>query len=303
MDSLHQNRNIQQRVYTRPPISPSQNKRNSPTQSKKKQTLLGIIILIIIGVGSSYFYIQYFQQKNVLGDIDKRQERPLAPIIRAEDLRQKQLNHENFTLLDVRAKQEFDKEHIEGSINLPQKEISERYTELFPLEREIITICAGDECKLSTRSSTELLELGFTNVLNCDDGIIGWKILGYPLVGNNIENSQKTDQDILSKMDAFVSSKVVQQQKDAGHSVFIIDLRSQSDFQEGHIPGARLIQTEEFEQALRDLERLQDIVIYDLDGEQSENAFIDIQLLDFQNVKILTGGFRAWQNSGFEIEK
>ena len=60
--------------------------------------------------------------------------------ILSTDLKSRLDQGDALTLLDVRAKWEFDTCHIPGSIHLPLTELTERLSEI-PMDKPIVTIC------------------------------------------------------------------------------------------------------------------------------------------------------------------
>jgi len=88
---------------------------------------------------------------------------------------------DNLQLLDVREPREITGElgHIEGSILIPLKELSDRIDELDPA-RDVLCICrAGVR---STTAAAILNGLGFNQVCNLKGGMLDWKDRGLPVV-------------------------------------------------------------------------------------------------------------------------
>lgn len=78
-------------------------------------------------------------------------------------------------LLDVRTYHEFGGEHgtIEGAINIPLDELTDRIHELEAyIEKQIVTICHTD--KRSSRAAQRLLKKGFTQVHVAKGGMVAW---------------------------------------------------------------------------------------------------------------------------------
>ena len=81
----------------------------------------------------------------------------------------------------------------------------------------------------------------------------------------------------------------------------ILDVRSQSEYDEKHIPGAVLIPdtdiTAKAEDVLKDKNQL--ILVYCRSGRRSKNASSDLAKMGYTNVKEF-GGINDWP---YEIEK
>ena len=84
-------------------------------------------------------------------------------------------------LIDVRTAEEFEREHIEGAINIPLAELSENNSGL-PDNRDagIITVC--NVGKMSLSALLVLKSLGYRRVRNLMGGLNAWVGEGMPLV-------------------------------------------------------------------------------------------------------------------------
>ena len=74
-------------------------------------------------------------------------------------------------LLDVREPWEYEKVHIEGSLNLPMSGIAHTLDRL-DAERETVVICHHGV--RSMRVADWLQQQGFSRLINLDGGIDGW---------------------------------------------------------------------------------------------------------------------------------
>lgn len=73
--------------------------------------------------------------------------------------------------------------HIPGSISVPTDNI-EKVEALVPNKDEYIVVyCANADCDASPTAAQKLAELGYTNVVDFEDGYAGWRRAGHPLVG------------------------------------------------------------------------------------------------------------------------
>ncbi len=79
-------------------------------------------------------------------------------------------------VVDVRSNSEYDKFHIENSINIPVNELRERYIEL-DKEAEIVLICGSGH--RSSMGCSILQQKGFKNVYNASGGMTGYAAAGY----------------------------------------------------------------------------------------------------------------------------
>lgn len=96
--------------------------------------------------------------------------------VSAEDLHEMVTGSSNFVLLDVRAPNEYEDNHIEGAVNIPAPDLRTRYKEL-DTEKPTILICStGHRSSLGT---SILRQHGFKDVYNVAGGMTGYSAAGY----------------------------------------------------------------------------------------------------------------------------
>ncbi|MFP4141853.1 MAG: rhodanese-like domain-containing protein [Candidatus Natronoplasma sp.] len=100
--------------------------------------------------------------------------------ISAEELKEKLDSEEEFQLVHVLPEEEFRKEHIPGSVNIPLGEIGKRRSEL-DTDKETIVYCKDFDCDASPKAAKKLEKLGFEKVVDFEGGIDDWKEKGYPI--------------------------------------------------------------------------------------------------------------------------
>ncbi len=92
--------------------------------------------------------------------------------ITAEEAKRMMDEEENYVILDVRTKEEFDEGHISGAILIPDFEIESRAeNELTDHDQLILVYCrSGNRSK---RASKKLSDLGYSNIIDFG-GINNW---------------------------------------------------------------------------------------------------------------------------------
>src|SRR5690606_25238704 len=95
----------------------------------------------------------------------------------------------------------------------------------------------------------------------------------------------------------------VRRRIEAGEKFHLIDVREDSEWQKGHLPGAMHIGRGVLE---RDIENLipdqdADIVLYCGGGYRSALAAESLQKMGYRNVKSMDGGLRGWSDEGLSI--
>ena len=81
-------------------------------------------------------------------------------------------------IVDVRERNEFEQERVEGVVLLPISEFVARHQEL-PKDRPLLMLCAAGS--RSTSATMYLLQAGWTDVRNITGGMIGWRQANLPI--------------------------------------------------------------------------------------------------------------------------
>jgi rhodanese-related sulfurtransferase len=96
----------------------------------------------------------------------------------AEDVR-RSIERDTAAVVDVLAADDHEDEHIPGTTNIPYDEAAERFPEEFDRSDDIIVYCLDESCQASPETAATLEEMGFENVRDYEEGIVGWKERGY----------------------------------------------------------------------------------------------------------------------------
>jgi rhodanese-related sulfurtransferase len=103
--------------------------------------------------------------------------------ISADDLKEALESEHPPVVINTLPREAHQAKHIPGSINVPTDDI-DRVKTLVPNEDEpLVVYCANADCTASPTAAQELEEMGYTNVLDFEDGYAGWRQAGYPLAG------------------------------------------------------------------------------------------------------------------------
>lgn len=105
--------------------------------------------------------------------------------IDTKELRKMKQNQPNLLLVNVLSRDQFEEEHIPGSINVPLETdnfIAEMETRSGTKERPIVVYCASKECTASPTAARKLEEAGFKNIHDYEGGVKAWSEAGLPTV-------------------------------------------------------------------------------------------------------------------------
>lgn len=91
----------------------------------------------------------------------------------------------------------------------------------------------------------------------------------------------------------------------AGEKFHLVDVREESEWQAGHIPGAihlgKGVIERDIEQAIPDPSA--EIILYCGGGFRSALAAENLQKMGYTNVASMDGGWRAWTGAGLPAER
>ncbi|QDT39080.1 rhodanese-like domain-containing protein [Stratiformator vulcanicus] len=98
---------------------------------------------------------------------------------------------------------------------------------------------------------------------------------------------------------------MIKQRLDAGESFELVDVREESEYAAGHIPGARHLGKGVIERDIEEAipETLTEIVLYCGGGFRSALAADNLQKMGYTNVLSMDGGMRGWKEEGYDVEK
>lgn len=83
-------------------------------------------------------------------------------------------NEEDFVIMNVLPRERFEKQHIEGSINIPivDRNFDKKVLKRIPdKNKRIVVHCASIKSNASPRAAKRLIRLGYNNVIGYGGGI------------------------------------------------------------------------------------------------------------------------------------
>jgi rhodanese-related sulfurtransferase len=208
-------------------------------------------------------------------------------------------------IIDARGKDSYNRGHLEDAINIPVKEIidnGERLREQVPEQNQpIIVYCRGGGCGTSRVFIKTAQELGYTNITHFEGGITEWKEKGYYLV---------IEFEAFAPKDGFFCAI---KDKEDDH---LIDLRSESSYNKGHIPTAINLPRAEFidtsgtliNQGKTAIEKIPQNkkdshhYLYSDNKEDSMLGAKGFELLNYPNIYRIQEGWEKWVQGDYNID-
>ncbi|MDP2217933.1 MAG: rhodanese-like domain-containing protein [Methanolobus sp.] len=132
-----------------------------------------------------------------------------------------------------------------------------------------------------------LIRLGYDNVAGfLNGGIAAWYIEALPVEGFNLLSVH----DLKNKLDA-------------DEELFILDVRSDDEWESGHIEGARHIYVGHVEENLDKVPKNCQVVVYCGSGRRSNIAASILKKNGYRKVFNVLGSMSAWKSAGYEVIK
>jgi rhodanese-related sulfurtransferase len=237
-----------------------------------------------------------------------------VPELHPEEVHARQQRGENLIILDSRTPEEHRRNTIPQARSAPGGELALRISALAPdPDATIVVHCAG-----RTRSiigARILQRMGYHNVYDLRNGTMAWSMAGLQLeLGSDRLELPAPTPEGLAAAEAF-AARVVEEdgvrmlsvealealmQQAASENVYLIDVRTEGEYAEGHIAGFQWSPGGQAVQRSDDLVAVKNgHVVFVCDGRvRASIAASWYRQMDFPNVYAVDGGTTAWRQSG-----
>ena len=238
-----------------------------------------------------------------------------VPDLSAEELKNLLDRNAELTILDVRTPEEYGRFCIPGGLNIPGGELI-LWAEDLRRKPAVIVNCAG-----RTRSiigAASLRRLGLSNVRALRNGTMGWLLAGYELERSPARKQPSPSQasraqalvlarDLASKSSvAWTSAAELTEPNRSGANgmSYCIDVRSESEYEAGHMPGSLSLPGGQAVQRADDFVAVRNARIVFIDDEAARAVMAAdwFRQMGFAKVYVLEGGLRAWAEGGGKLE-
>ena len=213
-------------------------------------------------------------------------------------------------LIDVRSADEWNAGYIDSAQHIWVNEFMS-HQDQWPADKnaDIVIYCGSG---YRGGIATVMMRLaGYTNVRNLSGGSNAWTAAGLPLVGA-VDTTAAFDLDayLASYVSGLPASFNAVRVEDLAAELasdtvpVLVDVRTPDEYAEGFIAGAVNIPLQELPKHLDLLPDLnQNLVVYCGSGHRSAIAMTALNLLGYQNVRSLIGGFGAWTSAGQPVSQ
>ena len=243
-----------------------------------------------------------------------------VPEIDATELHRRIEQGEKLVILDTRTPEEYRRFCIPGGRSVPGGELALRISDItadLDPDTTVIVNCAG-----RTRSiiGTRVLQrMGRSNVLGLKNGTSGWVLAGYELESgaDRVDLPEPSPQglaaaeayaDRLAAEDGVryldVSELEAMLERASSETVYLVDVRTASEYANGHIPGFQWFPGGQAVQRSDEVAVVKNCpIVFACDGKaRATIAASWYRQLGHQEVYAVAGGVTAWTAAGKEME-
>ena len=218
----------------------------------------------------------YFARMKTMNAVDTPPPRVGTPLSEAA-LRQAVL--QGAVMVDVRPASAFASGFLVGSLNVPLGTSFLTWAgSVVPPDRDVVLVASADLRHEAEHAVRELRLIGLDRV-----------------VGVLSSDRFSIDGAALATI-PFVSASDLSNVARAGATV--LDVRNRSEWEEGHVPGARLVPLPELTARLGELRGLGPIAVHCQGGSRSAVAASVLRSAGFADVVNVDGGYAAWLRAG-----
>lgn len=212
------------------------------------------------------------------------------------------------TLVDVREVGEYEEGHLPNAINIPLRSLAQNLDQI-PADKPVLVYCkTGFRAGLATSA---LQILGYNNVRAFPPSFNGWSEAGEPVSTEAVEAATyevpEIEPELLAAVDGFLSTipegflavgDVEKFNEARDNGAFVVDVREESEYAEGHIPEAVNIPIRSLADNLDQIPADQPVFIYCKSGHRAALSTAALQTLGYTNVRAYPPGFAGWSDAG-----
>ncbi len=231
-----------------------------------------------------------------------------------------ELAEKDLFILDVREAAELEKDgYIEGTVNIPVREVLNSLDKLPGLDDPIIVTCASGHRGGMVMAALRLL--GYTNVRNLNGGVNAWKKAELPVVTGvaleapaSIGTAIIADQALFEMLNEFfvnlpegfysIKSDKLTEELAGSDLPFIVDVRSKGEWdKDGYIEGSINLPFSDFFANLDQIPADKDarVLVLCASGHRGSIVMMALRLMGYTDVINLNGGLNAWKSAGLPV--
>lgn len=187
--------------------------------------------------------------------------------------------NDNITIIDTRDKLSFAGGHFPGSINIQDNSAFSTWAGwILNYDKPFILVARDSRIEELTKA---LIRIGLDNIIGYINDMDKIANAGFPMETTNQITADKLSEDL--------------------DNYFVLDVRGYSEYNSGHIKGAKNIQAGYLLDRLDEIPYDKKIVVHCAGGDRSALAASLLQKNGFKNIYNLTCGINGWKQIGYEF--
>ena len=242
-----------------------------------------------------------------------------VPEISAEDLHQRIERGDKLVILDTRTPEEYNRFCIPGGRSMPGGELALRITDITKELDEgttVIVNCAG---RTRSITGTRVLQRMGVPALGLKNGTSGWLLAGYDLENGadrlelpsvsadgataaNAYAAELADEDGVRYLNTEALQQVMTKQD--SEPIYLIDVRTDEEYRQGHVPGFSWWPGGQAVQRADDLAVVKNAtIVFCCDDRARSTVTASLyRQMGFEEVYAVEGGTGAWSAAGQTLE-
>jgi hydroxyacylglutathione hydrolase len=192
------------------------------------------------------------------------------------------------TVVDTRPAPEFALGAVPGTINIPLNRAFTTWSgSLLPYDRELYLLLDDRRESVVDRVVRQLAGIGLD------------RVVGY--FGTEVVEAWRASRGALQTIPQINTAEV--RTGAPGGRFALLDVRSSSEWAEGHVPGSSNIPVADLEQRLAELPRDRLLVVHCQSGSRAAIAASLLRARGIVDVRVFSGGFAEWSKAGYPVER
>ena len=231
-------------------------------------------------------YFRRMKQVNAQGPAILGRELPGQKRMTAKEIHDRLC--ENCMVLDVRPKEAYASAHIPGSINIPLGQNLPSWAGwVLPYDKKLVIVPA-DPADMP-EVATHLIRVGLDQVEGyMEDGMDAWENHGFEVSQLEAVSVQELDQRLKG---------------DAKQRPFVLDVRTESEWNGGHIDGALHVHGGVLKDRYGEVPKNRPVAVICGTGYRGSIAASFLKSRGYENVANVLGGMTAWKAAGLATVK
>lgn len=207
---------------------------------------------------------------------------PLLPPLSAQVVREQLA--EGVRILDIRTPREFAAGHIPNAFGIPLETPLVSWAGwVIPFNAPLILI--ADEPSARAQAVRQLLRIGYDDLRGyLEGGMTAWQEAGLPVAQLSVMSVQE-----------------LARAREMNHGPTVLDVRQDAEWRAGHLPDAVHVEGGRLPFIELLLAKEEPLVVHCGHAARSTVAISLLEQRGFQNVRLLDGGFGAWEQAGYPV--